>query len=123
MNESGRAVQAIQSFYKIAPAQTIVVHDELDIEFGQIRKRTGGGAAGHNGIKSIIDNCTDDFGRVRIGINNEHKMHADAKDFVLKPFSSDEQDHLSALTREAESILVETIYRGTILAETRTFIV
>ena len=123
MNESGRAVQAVQSFYKIPSIQTMVVHDELDIEFGQIRTRMGGGAAGHNGIKSIIDSCSEDFGRVRVGINNEHKLHADSKDFVLKTFGSEEQQHMPALTREVESILVETIYRGNLLAETRSFIV
>jgi aminoacyl-tRNA hydrolase len=53
MNLSGEAVQAVVHFYKIHPDQIIVVHDELDIDFGQIRLRKGGSAAGHNGIKSV----------------------------------------------------------------------
>jgi PTH1 family peptidyl-tRNA hydrolase len=53
MNLSGEAVQAVMHFYKIGPDQTVVVHDELDIPFGQIRTRTGGSSAGHNGIKSV----------------------------------------------------------------------
>ena len=60
--------------------------DELDLAFGQLRTRMGGGAAGHNGIKSIISHCGDDFGRIRIGITNEHKPESDTSDFVLKPF-------------------------------------
>jgi peptidyl-tRNA hydrolase, PTH1 family len=122
MNESGRAVQAVQAFYKVAPNKTVVVHDELDIVFGQIRTRMGGGAAGHNGIKSIISHTGDDFGRVRIGINNAHKPLAETSDFVLKSFNNEELAQLSALTREVETILVETIYRGNIIAETRNFI-
>lgn len=123
MNESGRAVQAVQSFYKIPPIQTVVLHDELDINFGQIRTRNGGGAAGHNGIKSIISHCGDDFGRIRIGINNQHKPTHDTSDFVLKPFNDTEQSHIAALTREIESILIEIIYRGNVQPETRSFII
>lgn len=123
MNESGQAVQAVQSFYKIANAQTIVVHDELDIVYGQIRTRMGGGAAGHNGIKSIISHCGEDFGRIRIGINNEHKPELDTSDFVLKPFSNDEKKHLSAMAREVEGITMEIIYSGKVHPETRNFIV
>lgn len=123
MNESGRAVQAVQSFYKVGNAQTVVIHDELDIDFGQIRTRMGGGAAGHNGIKSMISHCGDDFGRIRIGINNEHKPGLDSSDFVLKAFSSDEKKHLPAMTREVEGIVVEIIYSGKVHPETRNFIV
>lgn len=123
MNESGRAVQAVQAFYKIASTQTIVVHDELDIDFGQIRTRMGGGSAGHNGIKSIATHTGEDFGRIRIGINNEHKATQDSSDFVLKSFNAEEKSQLSALTREAESMMIEIIYRGNVLPETRSFIV
>jgi peptidyl-tRNA hydrolase, PTH1 family len=123
MNESGRAVHAVQMFYKVHSKQTIVIHDELDIDFGQIRTRIGGGAAGHNGIKSIINHCGDEFGRVRVGINNEHKPLNDTSDFVLKPFSKEEQGNISAMNREIESILVECIYRGNLEAETRNYII
>lgn len=123
MNESGRAVQAVQSFYKIPNAQTIAVHDELDIPFGQIRTRQGGGTAGHNGLKSIISHSGDDFGRVRIGINNDHRTKTEEKDFVLKAFSKTEQEKTPALLAEVDSILTEYIYGGSLAAETRSFLI
>ena len=123
MNESGRAVRAVQSFFKVGNAQTAVIHDELDLDFGQLRTRMGGGAAGHNGIKSIISHCGDDFGRIRIGINNEHKPESDTSDFVLKPFSREEAKQLPAMTREVEGLIVEILYSGKIQPETRSFII
>jgi PTH1 family peptidyl-tRNA hydrolase len=123
MNDSGRAVKAVQTFYKIANSQTIVVHDELALPFGQIRTSIGGSSAGHNGIKSLIAHCGEDFGRVRIGIDNAQKPTGDTKDFVLKAFNSAEKSHLDALLRETESILVESIFQHKLSAETRSFII
>lgn len=122
MNESGRAVQAVSNFYKIPVSQILVVHDELDIPFGQIRTRQGGGTAGHNGLKSIISHCGEAFGRVRIGIDSQHRTKTEEKDFVLKSFSRDEQTKTSALKTEVNAILTEYIYgSGQLLAETRSF--
>ncbi len=124
MNNSGDAVQAIQHFYKISDADTIIVHDEIDIPFGQIRLRTGGGHAGHNGIKSIIAQGSPGAGRVRIGIANEFSAEADSADFVLGKFTTAEQKNLPALTQEVNAILIEAIYGGgTLPTETRNFIV
>lgn len=123
MNLSGEAVQAVQNFYKIAASQTVVIHDELDLQFGQLRTRTGGGAAGHNGIKSVIQHGTDTFHRIRIGINSPHRVKDEEKDFVLKKFSKEEQAHLSNLHREVSAILTEYIFSGDLPAETRSFIV
>lgn len=97
MNNSGEAVQALQAFYQVAPSQTVVVYDELDLDFGQIRMRAGGGSAGHNGIKSIIEHSGDGFGRVRIGIASEASAKQDSASFVLKKFSALEKKHLPAL--------------------------
>lgn len=123
MNLSGEAVQAVQRFYKISSADTVVVYDELDLPFGQIRLRSGGSSAGHNGIKSIIQHCGDDFKRVRIGINSEKRTKDNEKDFVLKKFSKEEQDQLNHLSREVTSILTEYVYGGDMPSETRKFIV
>lgn len=119
MNLSGEAVQALVHFYKIGDKDLLVVHDELDIPFGQIRTRIGGSAAGHNGIKSIIEHHGEQFGRVRIGIKAATKM--EATDFVLAKFSKEEQEHLKALTREVVSILTEYTYQGELPIETRSF--
>lgn len=122
MNLSGEAIQAVAHFYKIPTEKILVVHDELDIPFGQIRTRMGGGSAGNNGIKSTIQHLGDEFGRLRIGIKAETPM--EASDFVLAKFSPEEQEHLPALYKETAAILTEYVYGGgNLLAETRSFIV
>ena len=70
MNESGRAVGEAMRFYDIDPAQVIVLYDELDLEPGKVRVKFGGGAAGHNGIRSMIAHCGPHFQRVRLGIGH-----------------------------------------------------
>lgn len=70
MNLSGRAVQALAQFYKIAPAEILVVHDELDLPPGEVRLKKGGGVAGHNGLKDIAAHLGQDFWRLRIGIGH-----------------------------------------------------
>lgn len=124
MNLSGEAVQAVANFYKIQPVSVIVIHDELDINFGQIRCRVGGSAAGHNGIKSISKLLgSEEYGRVRVGIGPKKPAQIDAADFVLQDFSKAEQGDLPALTREVSAILSEYAYGTTVTAETRSFLV
>jgi peptidyl-tRNA hydrolase, PTH1 family len=110
MNNSGEAMQAICSFFKISPEHVIVVHDELDIAYGQIRCRTGGGAAGHNGIKSIIRHGGESTGRVRIGIGPKTHEQMDSADFVLQNFTNEEMKRYKEITREVSAILTETVY-------------
>lgn len=119
MNLSGEAVRAVANFYKITPENMVVVYDELSLPFGQIRTRNSGQSAGHNGIKSLIEQLGSDFGRIRIGISNEHTINKDSSDFVLAKFSKQEQDNLPAILNEAGSILTEFIYSGTLSDETR----
>ena len=121
MNLSGEAVQAVGHFYKIAPANTLVIHDELDIPFGQIRTRVGGSSAGNNGIKSLIQHIGEDFGRMRIGIQAETPM--EAVDFVLAKFSKEESAELPALLKESTAILTEYIHGSQLLQETRSFLI
>lgn len=122
MNLSGEAAQAVSDFYKIHPNQTIVVHDELDIPFGQIRTRTGGSSAGHNGIKSFIEHVGEDFGRVRIGVGPKTPEQIDSADFVLGKFSKDQQMELDSLQRETNAILTEYVFSGQLPTETRSFL-
>lgn len=123
MNNSGEAVQAVLHFYKIDPGNLIVVHDELDIPFGQIRTRTGGSSAGNNGIKSITQHIGEQYGRLRIGIGPKTPAQIDSADFVLAKFSATEEAQIANLTREANAILSEYVYGGELLHETRSFIV
>lgn len=124
MNLSGEAVLAVAQFYKIPPANVVLVHDELDVNFGQIRTRIGGSSAGHNGIKSVTKLLGDEnYGRIRIGIGPKKPAQIDSADFVLQRFSDKEQQDMSALLKEATAILSEYSYSGGQLAtETRSFI-
>jgi PTH1 family peptidyl-tRNA hydrolase len=123
MNLSGEAVRAVVDFYKINPANVIVIHDELDIPFGQIRTRTGGSAAGHNGIKSVSQHIDEGYGRIRIGIGPKVHESQDSADFVLAKFSKDQETQMPNLIQETSAILTEYIYSGKLPNETRSFIV
>ena len=123
MNLSGEAVQAVSHFYKVPLDQILAVHDELDIPFGQIRTRVGGSDAGNNGVKSLIQHIGDNFGRVRVGIQNEISAKADSADFVLSKFAKEEQEHLLALLRETTAILSEYAHGQPLIHETRSFLI
>jgi len=90
MNASGRPVQMLASFFKIAPADILVVHDELDFPPGTVRMKQGGGVAGHNGLRDISARLgTNDYWRVRLGIGHPGDRHA-VTDYVLhKPSQED----------------------------------
>lgn len=120
MNRSGEAVQMVMHFYKVPTENIVVVHDELDISFGQIRVRLGGSSAGHNGIKSVSQHIGENYRRIRIGIGAETKM--EPVDFVLAKFSTDEQAQLGNLTRELVAMLTEYIYGNELPHETRNFL-
>lgn len=123
MNLSGEAVQAVTDFYKIHPDNIVVLHDELDIEFGQIRLRKGGSGAGHNGVKSVIKYIGEDYGRIRIGIGPKKPEQMASEDFVLQKFSGQEQAQLSNLTKEVSAVLSEYIYGDELPHDTRNFLV
>jgi peptidyl-tRNA hydrolase, PTH1 family len=96
MNESGRSVAAAARFYKIEPEDVIVFHDELDLAPGKVRAKKGGGAAGHNGLRSIDSHIGPEFWRIRIGIG--HPGHKDlVHSYVLHDFAKADEDWLSPL--------------------------
>lgn len=107
MNNSGEAVSAVQKYWRLYNADTVAVHDELDIDFGTIRSRIGGGSAGHNGIKSITESVGEDYGRIRIGIGPKKPAAIDSADFVLQDFSKEEQEIIYKIVNEACSLLDE----------------
>ncbi len=96
MNESGRAVGQAMRFYKLEPADVVVVYDELDLPPGKLRMKRGGGTAGHNGLRSIEAHIGKDFRRMRIGIG-----HPGAKElvhgYVLHDFSKADRDWVEPL--------------------------
>ncbi len=123
MNLSGEAVQAVASFYKIHAGQITVIHDELDIDFGQIRLRIGGSSAGHNGIKSVTKHLDEGYSRIRIGVGPKKPTRIKSEDFVLQQFSAEEQAQLPNLSREVNAILSELLFGGQLPHETRSFLV
>ena len=90
MNESGRSVAQIAKFFKIAPEDILIIHDDMDMPIAKIRIRAGGKSGGHNGIKSIIaDLGTEKFNRLKIGIRHPQKQSVVS--WVLTPFDADQQ--------------------------------
>lgn len=96
MNESGRAVGEAARFYKIPPAQIIVFHDEIDLAPGRFRMKTSGGAAGQNGVRSLISHLGPDFRRARLGIGHPGESHL-VMPHVLGDFHKAEQPWLDGL--------------------------
>ena len=107
MNESGRSVQQAMQFYKIPLDKVSVFHDELDLAPGKFRMKTGGGIAGHNGLRSIRQNVGENFHRARLGIG--HPGHKDkVHSYVLSDFAKSEtqwvEDFIDALARAADNL-------------------
>ena len=112
MNLSGGPVAALRQFYKIAPAQVLALHDELDLPFGQVRAKFGGGEGGHNGLRSMSQSLgTKDYARTRFGIGRPPGRQ-DPADFVLSDFSSVQRKELDFLIDRAADIAEAIMTNG-----------
>ncbi|MGC1215581.1 MAG: aminoacyl-tRNA hydrolase [Micromonospora sp.] len=112
MNLSGGPVVALAQFHKIPPGRVIAVHDELDIPYGQLRVKCGGGEGGHNGLRSMSKSLgTKDYVRVRFGIGRPPGRQ-DPADYVLSDFSSVERKELEFLVDRAADVVESVITRG-----------
>ncbi len=97
MNNSGKAISAIMSYYKIESKNVIILYDDLDLEKFKIRTSRGGGSAGHNGIKSIQQSCSkNDYIKIRIGIGRPDYKE-DVSNYVLSRFSSEELNYVDSI--------------------------
>jgi len=113
MNLSGGAVQEASAFWKIDPADIIVIYDDLDLPFGTLRIKTTGSAGGHNGVKSIIERLgSKDFIRMRIGIGTAMTERIPAEDFVLQRFSEPEMDTVKETYGKVIKALSQTLKEG-----------
>ena len=84
MNKSGKSVQAVMQFYKIAPQDILVVHDDIDLEVGKIKLKYAGSHGGHNGIRDIVAQCgTEQFRRLKLGIGRPEDPRHDIVEYVL----------------------------------------
>ena len=119
MNEIGGPVKALATFYKVPAERIIAVHDELDIDFGTLRVKLGGGDNGHNGLKSMRSALgTGDFYRVRAGIGRPPGRQNPA-DFVLSNYSSAERKELDLQIVEAADAIESLIENGLELTQSR----
>lgn len=110
MNLSGNAVVKAALFYKILPENIIVIHDDIDLNVGQLKAKLGGGAGGHNGLKSIDSHITPDYNRIRIGVGHPAGKGPEVADYVLGHFSKAEQDIIKqeiSLMPEAVEVLIK----------------
>jgi peptidyl-tRNA hydrolase, PTH1 family len=105
MNESGGPVAAVARFFKIAPERIVVVHDELDLPYGDLRLKLGGGDGGHNGLRSTSAALgTREYNRVRFGIGRPPGRQ-DPADYVLREFSSEQRKELGYfIDRAADAV-------------------
>lgn len=112
MNESGRQVGPLAKFYSVAPADVVIIHDELDIDFGRIRLKRGGGEGGHNGLRSVASALgAKDFQRVRIGIGRPPGRQ-DPAAFVLQPFNAGERAEVPTICEQAADATELLIAQG-----------
>ncbi len=110
MNSSGDSVGPLAKYYNIEPKNVLVIYDEIDLEFGVLRIRPKGGAAGHNGMRSIIQHLGNEFPRIRLGVgrpNGKMPVHA----YVLQDFKGDELTTVEIMLRETVDA-VETFLQG-----------
>ena len=115
MNNSGFAVAKVLNYFKVKPQDCYLIHDELDLPFGKIRVRFGGGAGGHHGVESVVEHIGDKFLRVRLGIGTD-KVHETRREhtdkYVLGVISSKEKGKVKTMTREAIKILELILEHG-----------
>jgi peptidyl-tRNA hydrolase, PTH1 family len=112
MNVSGPAVAATARYFKIPPTDVIVVHDDLDLDFGVLRLKRGGGEGGHNGLRSISA-ClgTRDYLRVRFGIGRP-PGRMDPADYVLRDFSASQREELGLLVDRCADVVEQLLTQG-----------
>jgi len=117
MNLSGGPVAALRGFYKIPPERVVIIHDELDLPFGSVRLKLGGGDNGHNGLRSVTAALgTRDYLRVRVGIGRP-PGRMDAADFVLRDFSTAERKLLPGVLERGGDAVEILLARGLAAAQ------
>ena len=105
MNLSGRSVNRTVNFYKVKPESLLVVHDDVDLEFGEIKHQFGRGAAGHRGVESAIGALgSDQFGRIRVGVGRPDRP-VEIEDWVLQNFS-EKPDEVARLIERASEVVI-----------------
>jgi PTH1 family peptidyl-tRNA hydrolase len=119
MNASGESVGHAARFWKVEPEALVVVHDDMDLEFGRVQVKVGGGDGGHNGLKSLRQHLgTGDYVRVRFGVGRP-PLQWEGADWVLANFSSAEEEQLKGLIPQAAEAAVAALVEGPLPAMNR----
>ncbi|GAA4835808.1 aminoacyl-tRNA hydrolase [Garicola koreensis] len=120
MNHSGKPVRALLDYFSVDPAQLVVVHDEVDLDFGRIKIKRGGSEGGHNGLKSITQHLGGDrdYIRVRAGVGRPTGRMATA-DYVLQKFSAQQQEELPALIDQCADAVELILTEGMTAAQNK----
>lgn len=119
MNESGKAIEKLVSFYKISPENLWVVHDDVDLPLGKMKIRLGGASAGHHGVESIIKQLGfDNFFRFRLGVGHPREVGEknEVETYILKRFESQEQSALKKIIKRAVEAIEITLKKGIVPA-------
>jgi PTH1 family peptidyl-tRNA hydrolase len=113
MNNSGESVSKALTFYQEEIKNCIVIHDEIELSFSDIRLKTGGGHKGHNGLRSIIQHCSSpDFHRIRFGVGRPENPNMDVADYVLSDFNSEEMTKMDNLIAKTESLILDILNKS-----------
>lgn len=119
MNLSGGPVAALARYHRIPPEEVVVVHDDIDLPFGTIRLKRGGGEGGHNGLKSVTKSLgTPEYVRIRFGVGRP-RTGMDAADYVLRPFTAAERKALPELIDRAVEAIEAVLTEGLEAAQQR----
>jgi len=117
MNESGGAVAGLLSFYKVPTENLVLIHDEIDIPFAEVRLKLGGGEGGHNGLRSVTRSVgTRDYLRVRVGVGRP-PGRMEAADYVLHDFSGAERKEVPLLVSDAADAVERLVAEGLVAAQ------
>lgn len=105
MNDSGGAVRAVLGYYKVGPEDLLVVHDDIDLEFGRLRLQVAGGSGGHNGIRSLERGLgTNEFSRLKLGVGRPPGS-MDPSSYVLRPFTTSERPEADLMVQDAAEVV------------------
>ncbi len=120
MNRSGESVQALMNFYKISPENLIVIHDEIDQPFAQIKIHKNRGNGGHNGVRDITEKLgTMDYARLRLGVGRPSHPGMNVADYVLQKFSNEEMEQLPPFFQKTFDAVESIIFDGVAKASTK----
>ncbi len=109
MNLSGRAVVEAASFYKILPKNILVLHDEIDLDLGRVKIKTGGGNAGHNGLRSIDEAIGKNYVRLRLGVGRPENPNIQTSSHVLGKFTAAEMSQVNKINQKISALIPEIL--------------